>query len=918
MSADFITVADAGRGASNKRVWRDEDGVVHKEAAEPPVRAVLTTVHAPDQAAMLAVLNEISSATGKFLINGYVPGSKVGDQFHMRTKRNMDSMADGQYAGTPVELRGKKYLARTKDTFAPSSWWQLDRDLAAGQPDELIYDTDEDYLEAVDKIIPGMASAGYIRVASTSGRVVVDGEPLNTSGCRYWFQVEKASAMCDFSDRVKLASVAAGLSFSKLNKNGHGQLWTILDPSVFTPERCIFDGCPAIEGEGLTLADPDITVKAGGRVNASLLATPTPELRTLIEKKHGLKLSDAGGELCWTSTGSFLEWDQLIEVKIDGTKSVMTVREFYESRLDRVRCQATFRDSESWNGALKKRGNGTPYLHDFGSNTLYDIAPIPIDISALTECAEAAPLTFDEIDEPEVGDEIDVNERFNEALAKLKENPVDEQAFAAAAFAADKLPPLARGQAMAALQKETVFNKRELAKAVKDCIGKDPNSLGSLDTHGKLAANYSTRLGDTKGAAGKLWAYDKTTGVWSPSDLNQHYLKVADTYPALDLCKRKGDYKAIAEMAYTQLEDKDFLSGMINGVALQDGYYRVEGKGIKKVAHSPQHNATFRIETVPDESGEPEKLLRMLEEAFAGYDPKGQIRMVRMLIGMTLLGLLPREQMVVFCLGAGNSGKSTLLKILRSMIPPELVAAIEPTDLGDDYKKAALAGKALNAVPEISKDKPIPGSAFKSMTGDDLISAREPYGMPFTFTCTASQWFVGNYFMSTADHSDGFWRRWLLVYFGNSKPMNDRVVGLADQIIKEEYGRIVAWAFDGVMDYLENGVVVSEAHTARLEEWRRDSNTVLSWLHSGPESSVRDYPTATNDQLIHTSKAYTCYTEWCRDNGRRAMGKVAFRGEMVGAGYTVKTHHGYECFGGLVGLYIGFDANAYAKAKSGA
>ncbi len=375
MNNDFITVAQTNQPA-NKLVWIGQDGDVQKRIASAPWAAALITVPVPDQESMLEVLQTISADPCMFLINGFVKDSVAGETFQMLSRKKLEELTGQQYDGVPIDHDDETYVARTKATFTPSSWWQLDRDQADGQPEELLFDGDEDYIAAVDRIIPGMANAGYIRVPSTTGRVSVDGVPMNATGCRYWFQVTDAEQMDGFGNRAKCASVPAGLSFSKKNKNGHGQLWTIFDPSVYTQERCIFDGSPQITNPRLSLADPDITVKAGGRVDPTLVPMPTSEVKSLIQNKHGLSVNRYGSNITFVAEDVFLRWDQSIQVKdASGRSGGMTVRQFYEGGYDRVRCQATFRDSESWNGALKRdRVTGLPYLHDFGGCCRYHLS----------------------------------------------------------------------------------------------------------------------------------------------------------------------------------------------------------------------------------------------------------------------------------------------------------------------------------------------------------------------------------------------------------------------------------------------------------------------------------------------------------------------------------------------------------------
>jgi hypothetical protein len=64
---------------------------------------------------------------------------------------------------------------------------------------------------------------------------------------------------------------------------------------------------------------------------------------------------------------TFLKLDTMIETK----KGPMTLDMFWQSDIEHLRCQATFRESSSWNGVLGLHKDFRPYLFDNGSRTKY-------------------------------------------------------------------------------------------------------------------------------------------------------------------------------------------------------------------------------------------------------------------------------------------------------------------------------------------------------------------------------------------------------------------------------------------------------------------------------------------------------------------------------------------------------------------
>ncbi|MDA0897120.1 MAG: hypothetical protein O3A71_09920 [Proteobacteria bacterium] len=233
------------------------------------------------------------------------------------------------------------------------------------------------------------------------------------------------------------------------------------------------------------------------------------------------------------------------------------------------------------------------------------------------------------------------------------------------------------------------------------------------------------------------------------------------------------------------------------------------------------------------------------------------------------------------------------------MFPDRVVSAVSPLNFDSDYALARLAGKWLNAVPEIAKEKPIPSDAFKAITGEDMIEAREPYGCYFSYTPAASHFFNGNCVMTTTDQSGGFWRRWSIVHFKNVKPTAERVQGLDDQIINEEMPQILDWALEGARDYLENGLKLSPAHDRELATWKCESNSVLSWLADESEISGIETGDVKPFDRIGVVEAFNRYCTWCSRARRKPFGRNHFKTYMGTAGYTDSVYKGTKSYHGL-------------------
>ena len=362
---DYLTVLVVDRPA-NKHV-EVIDGKPIKKAGKPIIGGKAYTRHVPDVVAMEALLHEIAESENKVLVQGFVKGTEDGKPFLILSKKLIVKHTGKIYESGWVKIKGKQYIARLKANFTPSSWLQLDRDYADGIPQNLADMTHDEYVTAMDSIMSGFSAAGHVRVASTSGRVMHKGKPLDATGCRYWFQIEDATDT-DFGNRLKLQAAVNELGFNKPNKNGVTTLWAVFDPSVFSCERIVFDGKPHLMSDELSLRKPDINAVKGGKVDTNLVKAADSKV---IEKKFGLKVCRGNGGLLSTVQEGVLKLDTKIETQYHGT---MTPQSFIDSGKTKVRCQATFRDSSSWNGFLTFDDYGVPRLYDQGLKTWYELS----------------------------------------------------------------------------------------------------------------------------------------------------------------------------------------------------------------------------------------------------------------------------------------------------------------------------------------------------------------------------------------------------------------------------------------------------------------------------------------------------------------------------------------------------------------
>ncbi|MFD1456111.1 phage/plasmid primase, P4 family [Levilactobacillus lanxiensis] len=126
---------------------------------------------------------------------------------------------------------------------------------------------------------------------------------------------------------------------------------------------------------------------------------------------------------------------------------------------------------------------------------------------------------------------------------------------------------------------------------------------------------------------------------------------------------------------------------------------------------------------------------------------------------------------MVFILGAGGEGKSTLLRYITQRIyGADNVAAVTPAELANPqlrFKPSELYGKDADIVADIGADFLRKPDTLKKLTGGDALSAEFKGGQGFTFTSYAKLLFSANELPTFSDDSKGMQRRLIVLELQN-------------------------------------------------------------------------------------------------------------------------------------------------------
>ena len=261
----IITVVRDTRKPLGKRFNLNPDGTVSKQSSVSVScgMAVMHRVETHDEFASL--LADVGNDPHAAIINAAFDGIEVGEEFAILSEREIEkqlgiprSDRDRQKGVHEILIDGKTYKAtgRFKENVQPSCWQIIDRDIDQHTPAEFAEMSDADFLSAMGKILPGLDTVSHVRTASTSSRVLRDGQPVGTGNGHVWVKITDPRDI----ERLRTALLvqAANLGMTWL-KPRHSRtepekvvgksLTTLCDPSVWTPGRLVFIGKPVVGDE---------------------------------------------------------------------------------------------------------------------------------------------------------------------------------------------------------------------------------------------------------------------------------------------------------------------------------------------------------------------------------------------------------------------------------------------------------------------------------------------------------------------------------------------------------------------------------------------------------------------------------------------------------------------------------------------
>jgi len=245
-----------------------------------------------------------------------------------------------------------------------------------------------------------------------------------------------------------------------------------------------------------------------------------------------------------------------------------------------------------------------------------------------------------------------------------------------------------------------------------------------------------------------------------------------------------------------------------------------------------------------------------------------------------------KEEKALILYGTGANGKSVFYEIVNALLGNENVSSYSLQSLTNDngYFRAKLANKLVNYASEINGK--LETSIFKQLVSGEPVEARLPYGQPFMLNQYAKLIFNCNELPKDVEHTNAYFRRFLIIPFDVTIPEQEQDRQLHTKIIEKELSGVFNWVLEGLNRLLEQKhFSICEAAQNAVEQYKIESNSVKLFLDdNGYKSSPTDY------RLI--KELYLEYRAYCNEDGMSAFRKVNFSKQLQMLGVSLDRESG--------------------------
>jgi len=333
------------------------------------------------------------------------------------------------------------------------------------------------------------------------------------------------------------------------------------------------------------------------------------------------------------------------------------------------------------------------------------------------------------------------------------------------------------------------------------------------------------------------------------------------------------------------------------------GYLEINGSGQVKRSKIDKNlgfdyyvNATLIQDELFEKAYEGSLWKKFIESVIEDHNSRA---VFQEFFGYTFLQTRCLDKMMMLT-GSGSNGKSRLQQIMIALHHKNF--ALDPGKLNGTFDLAGMETSTIAIAGET--DAQINEQTLKKLVTGDPIPLQKKYKDPIKFVNKSKLIFACNELPRTKDHSDGYWRRLIVVPFLAKFYGSRRDPLIAEKIIERELDIVFTWAINGLRRLAANKYQFTESEVinSTIDSYKIDTNSALGF--------ITQYGIAeTEEHNLRKSYIFEEYKNFCMENGMHNFTSVKFWkiiNEHIEKKYGFKVSSKQKRIGGEAKLFVNF------------
>lgn len=343
-------------------------------------------------------------------------------------------------------------------------------------------------------------------------------------------------------------------------------------------------------------------------------------------------------------------------------------------------------------------------------------------------------------------------------------------------------------------------------------------------------------------------------------------------------------YKQFISESNFKYVKPDYQATLVN---LKNGTFEISEGTPKLRSFQKEDFLTYQLPFSYDENAKPLQFLEFLNEVL----PEKELQdiLAEYIGSIFIRNEVLKFEKALFLYGTGSNGKSVVFDIISALLGQQNFSSYSLESLTKDKdSRAMISDKLLNYSSEMSTN--LESDIFKKLVSREPIDARLLYKSSFIMEDYARLMFNCNELPNDIEHTNAFFRRFLIIPFRVTIKEEDQDRQLSQKILKSELPGVFNWMLEGMSRLLINKAFTpSTLVENEVRKFRRESDSVLCFIDENDYiKSVKDYTTL---QVM-----YDEYKMYCIQNGNKPCANKKFSARLRNEFEMIRKNFGHVVF----------------------